>query len=103
MKVAIVTDNHAGCRNDSAVFTEYCISFFTEQFIPYLLDNKIDTVLHLGDVFDRRKYVNFQTLCEWRTRVFDVLAEHGIKLHILLGNHDVYYKNTNSVNSVYEL
>jgi len=103
MELAIVTDNHAGCRNDSPVFNEYCISFFTDQFIPFLLENKITTVLHLGDVFDRRKYVNFNTLALWRTRVFDVLQKHNIQMYITLGNHDVYYKNTNDINSVYEL
>ncbi len=103
MKIGIVTDNHAGCRNDSPVFVEYCISFFEKQFIPYLLENKIDYVIHLGDVFDRRKYVNFNTLFQWRNRVFDVLQKHNIKMDILLGNHDIYYKNTNDINSVYEL
>lgn len=103
MKIAVVTDNHAGCRNDSTIFVDYTVSFFTEQFIPYLLENKIDTVLHLGDVFDRRKYINFQTLAVWREKVFDVLAKHNIRLIITVGNHDVYYKNTNEINSVFEL
>lgn len=103
MKIALITDTHAGARNDSHIFTEYFISFFEEKFIPYLVDNNIDTVIHLGDVFDRRKYVNFRTWNQWRTRVFDLFSEKGIKLHIILGNHDVYYKNTNTVSSVVEL
>jgi DNA repair exonuclease SbcCD nuclease subunit len=102
MKYAIVTDNHAGCRNDSLIFLEYTISFFEKQFIPYLLENNITSVIHLGDVFDRRKYINFNTLYEWRTRVFDVLLQNKIELHVILGNHDVYYKNTNLVSGAYE-
>lgn len=103
MKVGIVTDNHAGCRNDSPVFVEYTVSFFSDQFIPYLLENKINTILHLGDVFDRRKYINFNTLSQWRSRVFDKLLEHNIKMYVTVGNHDVYYKNTNEINSPFEL
>ena len=31
---------------------------------------------------------------------FDVLAEREINVHMLAGNHDTYFKNTNDVNSV---
>jgi DNA repair exonuclease SbcCD nuclease subunit len=31
---------------------------------------------------------------------FDPLAERGIEVHMLAGNHDTYFKNTNDVNSV---
>ena len=31
---------------------------------------------------------------------FDKLAELGIEVHMLAGNHDTYFKNTNDVNSV---
>lgn len=103
MKVAIVTDTHAGARNDHPVFNEYFISFFEQQFIPFLKENNIKTVLHLGDIFDRRKFINFQTLNSWRERVFDVLQKEEINIIVTIGNHDVYYKNTNEVNSVNEL
>jgi len=31
---------------------------------------------------------------------FDELAKRNIKVHMLAGNHDTYFKNTNEVNSV---
>ena len=98
MKIAIVTDSHTGARDDSIVFNRYFIKFFNEIFFPYLDKHNIKTVLHLGDVFDRRKYANFRTLTTWNEEVFPKLNSYDT--HILLGNHDVYYKNTNSVNAV---
>jgi DNA repair exonuclease SbcCD nuclease subunit len=32
--------------------------------------------------------------------VFEPLKERGIEMHLIAGNHDAYYKNTNAVNSV---
>jgi DNA repair exonuclease SbcCD nuclease subunit len=53
----------------------------------------------LGDTFDRRKYVNFYALDRAKKMFFDKLEERGIRVHMLAGNHDTYYKNTNEVNS----
>lgn len=101
MKIALVTDTHTGARNDSLTFNEYFITFFEQVFFPYLEQNNIKHIVHLGDVFDRRKYVNFKILDSWNRRVFPKLAEY--ETHIILGNHDVYYKNTNYVNSLRQL
>lgn len=99
MKVAILGDVHISARNDSIVFNDYFIRFFEQQFIPYCLSNGINHVIQLGDIFDRRKYMNFNTLSMWKERVFDVLEKHEIHLDIIIGNHDTYYRNSNRVNS----
>jgi DNA repair exonuclease SbcCD nuclease subunit len=99
MKVAIITDQHFGARNDSLHFIEFYEKFYSGTFFPRLLKDKIDTVLILGDTFDRRKYVNFYSLQRAKQMFFDKLAEHNITVHMLVGNHDTYYKNTNGVNS----
>ena len=61
---------------------------------------EIKTLLILGDTFDRRKYVNFFSLKRSKEMFFNPLAEMDIKVHMLAGNHDTYFKNTNNVNSV---
>lgn len=99
MLVAILGDVHISARNDSLIFNEYFIRFFEEQFIPYLEKNNITKVVQLGDMFDRRKYVNFNTLNAWKQRVFSVLKAKGIQMDVIVGNHDVYFRNSNEVNS----
>lgn len=99
-KVAIITDQHFGARNDSIHFLDYYEKFYSGTFFPTLEEHGIDTVLILGDTFDRRKYVNFYTLKRAREMFFDKLYAKGIQVHMLAGNHDTYFKNTNDVNSV---
>lgn len=100
MKVAIITDQHFGARNDSVNFLDYYEKFYSEIFFPKLKAEKIKTLLILGDTFDRRKYVNFYSLKRTKDMFFDPLFEMGIDVHMLAGNHDTYFKNTNEVNSV---
>ena len=99
-KVAIITDQHFGARNDSIHFLDYYEKFYTGTFFPVLDSESIDTVLILGDTFDRRKYINFYTFKRSREMFFDELARRNIKVFMLAGNHDTYFKNTNEVNSV---
>jgi DNA repair exonuclease SbcCD nuclease subunit len=100
MKVAVITDQHFGARNDSIHFLDYYEKFYTGTFFPTLDSESIDTLLILGDTFDRRKYINFYSYKRTREMFFDKLAERGIKVFMLAGNHDTYFKNTNEVNSV---
>lgn len=103
MKIAFINDTHFGVRNDSPFFLDHILSFFENTFIPYIIDNKIDTIIHLGDFFDRRKYVNFNTLSSVRKRFIEPLIANNIDMYVTLGNHDTYYRNTNEINSVQEL
>lgn len=99
MKVAIITDQHFGARNDSIAFLDFFQKFYDNVFFPTLDANGVDTVLILGDTFDRRKYVNFYALQRSKEMFFDNLASRNIRVHMLAGNHDTYFKNTNDVNS----
>lgn len=103
MKVAIICDTHFGVRNDSPLFLNYFLDFFENQFFPYLRDHNIKHVLHLGDLMDRRKFVNFQTLAEVKKRFISNFDSGEFELWCLLGNHDTYYKNTNEINSINQL
>ena len=99
MRVAIVTDTHFGARKGSKLFHDYFEQFFDDVFFPTLDKEKIDTVIHMGDAFDSRKGIEFKSLKWSRRVVFDRLKERGITMHLMVGNHDAYYKNTNDINS----
>ena len=99
MKLAIITDQHFGARNDSIAVLDFYEKFYTNTFFPKLDEEGIDTLLVLGDTFDRRKYINFYALQRAKKMFFDKVEERGIRVHMLAGNHDTYFKNTNEVNS----
>ena len=99
MQIALITDQHFGGKQDSQSFSEYIEKFYVNQFFPYLKENKINTVIDLGDTFDRRKYVNFNTLYQVKRFYFDYMRAEHIQLHSIVGNHSTYYRNTNDVNS----
>ena len=99
MKIALVTDTHFGARQDNLQFDAYFEQFYTDFFFPYLQEHGIKTICHLGDIFDRRKYINFNTLKSCKRYFFAKAAELGIEIHMIPGNHDTYFKNTNDVNS----
>lgn len=103
MKIALINDTHAGARGDSSLFNEFFFKFWENTFFPYLRKNGIKHICHLGDVVDRRKFINFVTLNSWRKRFFDVLKNEGITMDVIVGNHDVFYRNTNEVNAMQEL
>ncbi len=99
MKVAILADTHAGVRNNSPVFMRHQLKFFEDTFFPYVEEHQIECLLHLGDVFDRRKDTNNYAIYEWDKRVFSRWGDLFKRCHIIIGNHDTYFKNTNSVNT----
>lgn len=103
MKICLLNDTHFGARGDSQLFFDYFMKFFDDVLFPYLKENEIKTILHAGDFMDRRKYVNYSILNQVRKRFIDRLKEEGIDFHCIVGNHDVYYRNTNEVNSLREL
>ncbi len=100
MKIAIITDSHWGARNDSQVFTEYFTKFYNDIFFPELLERGITTVIHMGDIVDRRKFINYKTLYQMRHNFFDQCWERYINLHMVIGNHDTFLRNTNLINSM---
>ncbi len=100
MKIALVTDQHFGARNDSKKIADHMQKFYDNVFFPEIDKRGIDTVINLGDTFDRRKYISFTSLKRSKEMFFTPLAERGIHMHVMVGNHDSVYKNTLDVNSI---
>jgi DNA repair exonuclease SbcCD nuclease subunit len=103
MRFAILNDTHCGVRNSSDIFIKYQEDFYTEVFFPHLLENNIKHIVHLGDYYEHRRFINFKALSANRKHFLERLREHGITMDIIPGNHDTYYKNTNALNSLKEL
>ena len=97
MKVAIITDTHYGARKGSDHLHNYFEMFYRDIFFPSLEKYQVDTVIHMGDIFDSRKSIDLKSL-EWSKKVvFEPLKKYNV--YAIVGNHDCYYKDTNYVNS----
>ena len=98
MKIAIITDQHFGCRKNSKHFHDYFLKFYNDVFFPTL--EGITTIVDMGDTFDSRKGVDFSSLAWAKDNYYDRLEKMGCEIHTIVGNHTAYYKNTNDVNAV---
>ena len=98
MKIAIITDQHFGCRKNSKLFHDYFLKFYNDIFFPTLEKEGIDTIIDMGDTFDSRKGIDFSALSWAKDHYYDRLRDYTI--HTIVGNHTAYYKNTNDVNAV---
>lgn len=92
-----------GVRNDSITVLEFYRKFYEDVFFKEIDKHNIKTVLHLGDLVHRRKYINFVTANYVRDLFINPVLERDIDLHIITGNHDCYYRNTNRINGIDQL
>ncbi len=96
----MITDTHLGVRNSSTEWLEIMKEYFYDFFIPLLKREKKpgDFLVHVGDVFDSRHSLNLLVMNEG-INIFEAISK-VMPVVIILGNHDIYKKNSNDVNSV---
>ena len=97
MKIAIITDQHLDGRKGNLAFWNYFQKFYDDVFFPTLEKKGVRVIFDLGDTFDNRKSMDFNTFHRVRENYFERLKPYNV--HMLLGNHCTYYKNTNRINS----
>lgn len=102
--IAVLGDTHFGVRGDSSIFLEYQEKFYRQVFFPTIDARGVSDIIHVGDVFDRRKFINFATLSAARQMFFDPLRQRPhLHTHITLGNHDAFFRETFDITALEEL
>ena len=103
MKILLITDQHFGVRNDNQHFIDHYKKYYSTIVIPFLKASGIKEIINLGDTFDKRRSINYMSLEAAKEMWFDPVKELGCNMTALIGNHDIYYKNTLRINSPEEL
>ena len=103
MKILLITDQHFGVRNDNVYFIEHYKKFYGNVVIPFIEKLGIKEIINLGDTFDKRRSINYMSLDEAKKMWFDPITDLGCHMTSLVGNHDIYYKNTLRINAPTEL
>jgi DNA repair exonuclease SbcCD nuclease subunit len=101
MKVFMITDTHFGIYlNNLDKWLNMMEDTIYNFLIPFLKKNVKDgdILVHLGDLFDNRTSIPINVL----NKVEKILKDISdiIPIHIMVGNHDLFNKGSNSINSV---
>ena len=97
MKVAILTDTHWSARKSSRHLHDYFELFYNNVFFPALEEHNVELVIHMGDAFDNRKSIDFWGLDWTRRVVLEPLSKYPV--HMIVGNHDIFLRNSTEINS----
>lgn len=102
-KIAVLNDTHFGVKGGSDVLLQNQAEFFSKVFFPTVEEHSVKQILHLGDLYDSRKAIDVKTQYAARKMFLDPMRNRGMMMDIIPGNHDTYYKSTNSINSLKEM
>ena len=97
MLIGLITDTHWAARKSSKHLHDYFELFYNNVFFPTLEEHEIKTVIHMGDAFDNRKSIDFWGLNWTKKIVLDPLRKYEV--HMIVGNHDIFLRNSTEINS----
>lgn len=100
--IAIITDTHFGANNSNNMFLRYQDKYF-ENLVQTLTELGVTDLFHAGDLYDVRKSINFKTLRQSASFFRERMLAAPFNVHIVVGNHDSYSKNTLKINAPNEL
>jgi len=99
-KVILIGDTHFGIKKFSLEFLDNQLELFDTQIFPYMEENNIKEIYQLGDLFDNRTTADIGWLDSVKSKFFDVLKQKDIILYTLLGNHDIYYRESREISLI---
>lgn len=101
MNILMISDIHLGVKKNSEFFINVTRDFFNDQVIPAIEDNDVEELWILGDLFDD-KFLTGVLVYNVAIGIIRKLLWKfkSLKIRILIGNHDIYYKNSLKVTSL---
>ena len=96
-KLIVIGDTHFGVKRFSIEVLRDQLLFFENQIFPYMIENDIKIIFQLGDLFDNRTSTDINFIHVLQKEFFDRIVELGFELHVLVGNHDIYFRESRDV------
>lgn len=102
MRVWLLSDIHIGLKNNNLDWLHACEDYFSQFFYPNIhrLEGYDDTLIVCGDVFENRQTIGLLS----QKLAMDIFTDLGELfkggVYVLCGNHDILYKNSNTVTSL---
>lgn len=97
-KAAVFTDIHYGMRNNARQHNEDCDAF-VDWFIEQAQEKGCETCIFGGDWHHNRASLNISTM-KYSIQGLRKLSKAFEKVYVILGNHDLYYRESREVNSI---
>lgn len=97
-KAACFTDIHFGLKGNSRVHNDDCEDF-VHWFIEEAKKNNCETCIFLGDWHHHRSATNVSTM-NYTVSNMERLGVAFEKVYVIMGNHDLYYREKREINSM---
>ena len=100
-KIAIIGDTHFSRKAENPIIKKHIKvgqRAFFESLAIDLKERGIKTVLMTGDLHDTRIVIDVEALITTKRLLQGTMKDFDI--HIILGNHDMYYENSYDVSSL---
>jgi len=95
---ACFTDIHYGLKQNSRLHLEDC-SRYVDWFIAEAKARNAETCIFLGDWNHHRASISVATM-NASIKAFKKLNDNFEKVYMIMGNHDLYYKDKRELNSI---
>lgn len=96
--VLLIGDTHNGANGNNARLLQQNVELY-ERIRKIIKAYNIDFCVDLGDFFDDREKIDVKTLGVVRNTM---LKDFPVPIYFIVGNHNLYYKNSSLVNNLTE-
>lgn len=96
--ILFLTDLHWGIKKFSRDQYNLQMNYFREVIFPFIVENKIEHVIHAGDIVDEPQIVDNAMLQDLLNDWVSWFEEHQVNLYLLCGNHDIYLRDQTTYN-----
>ena len=97
-KILFIGDTHNGANGNNPRLLQQNVELY-ERIRKIISAHNIDFCVDLGDFFDDREKVDVKTLGVVRNKM---LKDFPVPIYFIVGNHNLYYKNSSLVNNLTE-